>query len=70
MFSVAGIFDGVSDGIALRGKYFRVLKQWLMTLGNNRVGVSVPAMPVILHGIKNCDAMKKARAWLDVRGVA
>ena len=23
-----------------------------------------------LHGIKNCDTMKKARAWLDARGVA
>lgn len=26
-------------------------------------------MPVTLHGIKNCDTMKKARAWLDARGV-
>jgi len=26
--------------------------------------------PVILYGIKNCDTMKKARAWLDARGVA
>jgi len=25
---------------------------------------------VTLHGIKNCDTMKKARAWLDGRGVA
>jgi len=24
----------------------------------------------ILHGIKNCDTMKKARAWLDAKGVA
>ena len=23
----------------------------------------------ILYGIKNCDTMKKARAWLDARGV-
>jgi arsenate reductase len=23
-----------------------------------------------LHGIKNCDTMKKARAWLDAKGVA
>ncbi|QQS13001.1 MAG: ArsC family reductase [Rhodospirillales bacterium] len=23
-----------------------------------------------IHGIKNCDTMKKARAWLDARGVA
>lgn len=22
-----------------------------------------------LHGIRNCDTMKKARAWLDARGV-
>jgi Spx/MgsR family transcriptional regulator len=26
-------------------------------------------MPVTLHGIKNCDTMKKARAWLDAAGV-
>jgi arsenate reductase len=27
-------------------------------------------MTVTLYGIKNCDTMKKARAWLDARGVA
>ena len=27
-------------------------------------------MTVTVYGIKNCDAMKKARAWLDGRGVA
>ena len=27
------------------------------------------AMPT-LYGIKNCDTMKKARTWLDQRGVA
>jgi arsenate reductase len=26
-------------------------------------------MTVIIYGIKNCDTMKKARAWLDKRGV-
>lgn len=26
-------------------------------------------MPATLYGIKNCDTMKKARAWLDARGV-
>ena len=26
-------------------------------------------MPVTIYGIKNCDTMKKARAWLDERGV-
>ncbi|HZW48161.1 MAG TPA: arsenate reductase, partial [Microvirga sp.] len=25
---------------------------------------------VSLYGIKNCDTMKKARAWLDAKGVA
>jgi arsenate reductase (glutaredoxin) len=30
--------------------------------------VSKPA--VTLYGIKNCDTMKKARAWLDANGVA
>ncbi|MXQ11043.1 ArsC family reductase [Microvirga makkahensis] len=25
---------------------------------------------VTLYGIRNCDTMKKARAWLDARGVA
>lgn len=27
-------------------------------------------MGVTIHGIKACDTMKKARAWLDERGVA
>ena len=27
-------------------------------------------MSVTIHGIKNCDTMKKARAWLDAHGVA
>ncbi len=26
-------------------------------------------MTVTLHGIRNCDTMKKARAWLDAAGV-
>jgi arsenate reductase (glutaredoxin) len=26
--------------------------------------------PITLHGIKNCDTMKKARAWLDANGIA
>jgi arsenate reductase len=28
------------------------------------------ARPVTIYGIKNCDTMKKARAWLDGRGIA
>jgi arsenate reductase len=27
-------------------------------------------MDIILYGIKNCDTMKKARAWLDGHGVS
>jgi arsenate reductase len=27
-------------------------------------------LPVTIYGIKNCDTMKRARAWLDKRGVA
>jgi arsenate reductase len=27
-------------------------------------------MATTIYGIKNCDTMKKARAWLDKRGVA
>lgn len=27
-------------------------------------------MPNIIYGIKNCDTMKKARAWLDTHGIA
>lgn len=26
-------------------------------------------MPITIYGIKNCDTMKKARAWLDEHGV-
>ena len=28
------------------------------------------AKPVAVYGIKNCDTMKKARAWLEAHGVA
>ncbi|MGZ3410671.1 MAG: ArsC family reductase [Xanthobacteraceae bacterium] len=28
------------------------------------------AKNITIYGIKNCDTMKKARAWLDKRGVA
>ena len=27
-------------------------------------------MTVTIYGIRNCDTMKKARAWLDARGIA
>ena len=27
-------------------------------------------MPTTIYGIKNCDTMKKARAWLDSHGIA
>ena len=26
--------------------------------------------PIVIYGIKNCDTMKKARAWLDAHGIA
>ena len=26
-------------------------------------------MPITIYGIKNCDTMKKARAWLEKHGV-
>ena len=26
-------------------------------------------MPTTIYGIKNCDTMKKARAWLDAHGI-
>jgi len=27
------------------------------------------AVPITIYGIKNCDTMKKARAWLDKHGI-
>jgi arsenate reductase len=30
----------------------------------------VTASPIVIYGIRNCDTMKKARAWLDDSGVA
>jgi arsenate reductase (glutaredoxin) len=27
------------------------------------------ALPITIYGIKNCETMKKARAWLEQRGV-
>jgi arsenate reductase (glutaredoxin) len=29
-----------------------------------------PAKPITIYGVKNCDTMKKARAWLEQRGLA
>jgi arsenate reductase (glutaredoxin) len=29
-----------------------------------------PIKTITIYGIKNCDTMKKARAWLDKRGVS
>jgi Spx/MgsR family transcriptional regulator len=29
----------------------------------------VAALPITIYGIKNCDTMKKARAWLDTHSV-
>ena len=29
-----------------------------------------PALQITLYGIRNCDTVKKARAWLDKQGVA
>jgi arsenate reductase len=29
----------------------------------------IMAKTIVIHGIKACDTMKKARAWLDDRGV-
>jgi arsenate reductase len=35
-----------------------------------RAALSAEQHMIALHGIKNCDTMKKARAWLDGQGVA
>src|SRR5260370_5610721 len=34
------------------------------------LGVGRLAKTITIYGIKNCDTMKKARAWLDGHGVA
>jgi arsenate reductase len=41
--------------------------QWLTYTVDECVGAM--AVPVTMYGIKNCDTIKKARAWLDARGV-
>jgi arsenate reductase (glutaredoxin) len=35
----------------------------------NRSDMRGGAMSVTIYGIKSCDTMRKARAWLDARGV-
>ena len=52
------IFDNTTSSAALGN-----------ALALSRLAVMPKSKP-ILHGIKNCDTMKKARAWLDSRGVA
>ena len=32
-------------------------------------GIGSDTMPITIYGIKNCDTMKKARAWLDEHGL-
>ena len=39
-----------------------------MTRSKNLDGLTFPR--VTLHGIRNCDTVKKARAWLDGAGIA
>jgi Spx/MgsR family transcriptional regulator len=34
------------------------------------VHASKDTLSITIYGIKNCDTMKKARAWLDARGVS
>ena len=36
---------------------------------SQRNSVAAAPMPITIYGIKNCDTMKKARAWLDKHGV-
>jgi arsenate reductase len=37
---------------------------------HHRVGKECLMRAITIYGIKNCDTMKKARAWLDSHGVA
>ena len=39
-----------------------MLGGWELGVGSSR--------SVTIYGIRHCDTMKKARAWLDARGVA
>ena len=45
---------------------------WPFSKARSIAGIEqgVPNMPITIYGIKNCDTMKKARAWLDGHGVA
>ncbi|MET4206101.1 Spx/MgsR family transcriptional regulator [Bradyrhizobium sp. LA2.1] len=40
------------------------------TLQSSNDACARKVLPNIIYGIKNCDTMKKARAWLDAHGVA
>jgi arsenate reductase len=40
------------------------------TLNSTRNGVRGTVLAITIYGIKNCDTMKKARAWLDSHGVS
>jgi arsenate reductase len=47
-----------------KSKFWQILECTIY----DRVGVT--PMAVTIHGIRNCDTMKKAFAWLDGQGVA
>ena len=57
----------------MRGSLRRVTQAWkYRSLGFSLITKQPNdfCMPLTIYGIKNCETMKKARAWLDKHGVA
>src|SRR4051794_38038994 len=67
--SGAGMIEWRCNGERLR----RFHRAWSGALAAARLAWSRArrsTLTTIIYGIKNCDTMKKARAWLDSHGVA
>ena len=68
--SCLGLKSGENNGIST----VSLLSRWFARSMNVRrvrgKGQSGMAKSITIYGIKNCDTMKKARAWLDSHGVA
>jgi arsenate reductase len=64
-FAEHGIFHGVDQWHSSQ----RRASADFFSLVDDRVGVNVMTGKVTIYGIKACDTMKKARAWLEQHGV-
>src|ERR1700687_2213607 len=68
--SCLGLKSGENNGISTVSLLSRSFARSMNVRRVRGKGQSGMAKSITIYGIKNCDTMKKARAWLDSHGVA